>query len=51
MVSRRLWGGGIKERVGSAEGEGKTGDASGGRKEADEVGRGEADQLKIVDHP
>ena len=38
-VSKGLWAEGMKERVGSAEGEGKTGDASVGRKGIDEGGR------------
>ena len=51
MVSRRLWGEGREERFGSAEGEGKNCDASEGRQGHDEGRRGEAVQLKIVDHP
>ena len=41
----------MKERVGSAEDDGNTGDASGGRKGTYEGGRGETNQWKIVYHP
>ena len=45
-VSKGLWAEGMKERVGSAEGEGKTGDASVGRKGINEGGR-EGGEKKI----
>lgn len=51
MVSRRLGGYQMKERVGSAEGEGKTGVAFEERSGTDEEGKGEAKQVKILDHP